>query len=87
MKMKLTKEEQKWLEDVQVLLMNCPSRRMGFYTIGDAMISVYDFTKEKKINDIMDQHSRMDFPEATIKAGADTGKFLMFPNNVHSVSG
>ncbi len=44
--MKLTKAENKWLEDLKAILASCPSKRLGFYTIGDPGISVYDYQGE-----------------------------------------
>lgn len=84
--MKLTAAEQKWIDDLNTLLAKCPSKRLGFYTIGDRDVYVYDFTKEKKIEALMDRRASMDYPTAVneLDAGVDT---LVFPNNVHSVSG
>jgi hypothetical protein len=38
----LTKAETKWLADVEKLLLACPSKRIGAYTVGDDMLFVYD---------------------------------------------
>lgn len=85
--MKLTTAERKWLREMQTLLDACPSNRLGFYTIGDPDVGVYDRTREAKINDIMDTHGKMDFPQAVLDAKAETDFVLTFPNNVHSVAG
>ncbi len=42
----VTKEEKKWLKKLEKLLMNPPSDRIGFYTIGDNDIMAYDMLKE-----------------------------------------
>ena len=85
--MKLTAAEKKWLADLQELLDACPSKRLGFYTIGDPDITVYDRTKEKKIEEIQNSHDRMDYPEAVDKAGAALDIWIKFPSHVHSVTG
>jgi hypothetical protein len=38
----LSKEEKKWLKDLQNILDKCPSDRMECYTIGDNSITIYD---------------------------------------------
>lgn len=38
----LSKAESKWLADVEKLLLACPSRRLGAYTVGDAELHIYD---------------------------------------------
>lgn len=39
---KLTAAEAKWVQKVQALMAECPSKRLGAYTIGDAEIRLYD---------------------------------------------
>ena len=36
----LTAEERKWVKQVQKVLDKCPSKRIGFYTIGDNNIGL-----------------------------------------------
>lgn len=81
---KPTKAEKAWLEELQELLDRCPSKRLGFYTIGDPSVSVYDCSKDAKIYEIADRGG--DFGNAVDKAGARLGD-LTFPFNVHSTSG
>lgn len=38
----LTKVEKKWLAELQTVLDKCPSKRLGAYTTGDAVLSIYD---------------------------------------------
>lgn len=38
----LTKAEVKWLSEVEKLLLACPSKRLGAYTVGDAQLHFYD---------------------------------------------
>jgi hypothetical protein len=86
MSVRLTKAEQSWIEQVQALLDVCPSKRLGFYTIGDSDVSIYDATKDAKIDDIM-MTSNKDYGHAVEEAGADTIAQFIFPNAVHSVVG
>lgn len=85
---KLTKAEQAWLEKLQTVLNECPSNRLGFYTIGDNNLSVFDKRKESKINDAMDagMSGCSDFGPAVDKFNAYLGE-LIFPSEVHSTSG
>ncbi|MBO9427887.1 hypothetical protein [Sulfitobacter sp. R18_1] len=83
--MQLTREEKKWLEDVQNLLDKCPSDRLGFFTIGDANLTVYDRRKDLEIDDIQDT-KRRDFCNAVEDVDARITQ-LTFPSSVHSTSG
>lgn len=85
--MKLNKAEKKWLEDLQAVLDACPSKRIGFFSIGDPCISLYDRGKEKEIHAIMDRKQNLDFPGAVNAVKADIDVQLDFPSNVHSVAG
>lgn len=85
--MKLTAAEKKWIADVQEVLAACPSDRLGFYTIGDPDVVIYDRTKEKKITDIQISHGNMDFGDAVRKANAVLDISVRFPAHVHSVAG
>lgn len=85
--MNLTPKERKWINDVQALLHACPSERLGFFTIGDHDITVYDRRKESAINDLMGENDRLDFPGAVYQAKAETNEYLVFPACVHSVAG
>lgn len=72
---------------MQAILDQCPSDRLGFYTIGDCNVTIYDRSKDSKIYDILDLNDRMDFCSGVDKAGASTEFELMLPSNVHSTSG
>ncbi len=85
--MRLTSDEKKWLSDMQNLLDRCPSKRLGFYTIGDPAIAVYDLTKEAKIHEMLDNGQAADFCIAVSKADAGIAPNLIFPAPVHSTSG
>lgn len=83
---KLTKIEQKWLDDLQAVLDRCPSKRLGFYTIGDRSVTVFDRSKEGQIDALMMSGAENFFCQAVDKVGADLGQ-ICFPANVHSTSG
>lgn len=82
---KLTKAEAKWLDELQDVLNRCPTRRLGFYTIGDPTVNVFDLTKENQINEMMEK-SNKDFCTASDRLGADLGS-IKFPSNVHATAG
>lgn len=85
---KLTKKELAWIEKVQKVLDECPSERIGFYTVGDPMVFLYDRRKEHDIWKFMNTgRNRDDFGPAAIKLGADFGYYLTFPAPVESTAG
>ncbi len=57
----LTKPEKAWLKKLEKLLMNPPTNRIGFYTIGDCELAAYDRTKEDEIHEALDRNERSDF--------------------------
>ncbi|PWC21497.1 hypothetical protein EH206_09660 [Brenneria nigrifluens DSM 30175 = ATCC 13028] len=82
----LSKEERAWVKKVNDLLAKCPSKRLGFYTIGDAYVEIYDRTLEDEINDQMDSGKAGDFCIAVQHVDAALGT-LNFPAAVHSTAG
>ncbi len=82
----LTDIERKWLNKLQKVLNECPSDRLGFYTIGDPMVTVYDRTKEAAIINRQDK-SCDDFGAAVTHCGADLNAYLTFPAQVASAAG
>lgn len=82
---KLTKAEKKWLEELRDVLNRCPSNRLGFYTIGDPRIYVYDRSKDEKIDAHQDRNGR----EFCHSVDALNAGFcdLDFPAPVHSTVG
>ncbi|MGO2724819.1 MAG: hypothetical protein ACTH97_07075 [Raoultella ornithinolytica] len=49
---KLTKKEQAWIDEVNAVLARCPSpKKIGFYTIGDPVIGLYDKRHESECLD------------------------------------
>jgi hypothetical protein len=82
---RLTKKEQAWLDELQEVLDRCPSKRLGFYTIGDAALSVYDSKEERHIEERIDKIGA-EFGYAVDLCKARLG-YLRFPANVHSTAG
>jgi len=81
----LTAAEKAWIRKVNKLLAECPSKRLGFYTIGDPCVEIYDRDQQVEIDAIMDS-GNSDFAPAVDKCDAYLGR-LQFPNNVHSTAG
>lgn len=52
-----TKEEKAWFKKLEKLLMNPPSNRIGFYTVGDNRLSAYDKSQEPEIQSYLDSGS------------------------------
>ncbi|MGO4744032.1 hypothetical protein [Serratia quinivorans] len=82
---KLTKAEKKWLEELQEVLNRCPSKNLGFYTIGDPVLYVYDRRKEQQLDDYQDRHGHVfSLCVDALNAGYCD---LDFPSAVHSTAG
>lgn len=84
----LTKEEKAWLAGVQRALNKGGSGRLGFYTIGDTDIMVYN----KELEDEIDEHQdggAFDLGECIEAVGADFEDMptLIFPAPIHSCAG
>lgn len=82
---KLNKKERAWLDELQELLDRCPSERLGFYTIGDKDVFVYDKRLDKQIDEIQDRCCR-DFVQVVSEIDAGFGE-IKFPSSVHSTAG
>ena len=76
---KLNTKEKAWLKKVQKVLKECPSERIGFYTIGDNDINAFDVNKLGEVFECMDSGGASDFGPAAIKVGADFWRILMVP--------
>lgn len=81
----LTDEESKWLKKLNALMKKCPSDRLGFYTIGDPYVEIYDKSFDREIDDIM-MNSNKDFGPTVHELDAKLGT-IKFPSNVASTSG
>lgn len=83
----LTKKELAWLEKVQSVLNECPSKRIAFFTIGDSFVGLHDASREDEISAYLDD-SGGEWCGAAKDTGADFGGVgLFFPNAVHSTAG
>ena len=82
----MTKEERAWVKKLQRLLSNPPSDRLGFFTVGDRDVTIYDCTKDQEINDYHDTKETGEFCGAVDHFDARLGE-LIFPSGVHSTCG
>lgn len=78
----LTKEEAKWVKQVNALLKKCPSKRLGFFTIGDREVFLYDITHQGEIDD-----NHGDLVLALNRTGYGFEESIYFPNQVQGVCG
>ena len=83
--MKLTQKEKKWVDDVNKLLAKCPSKRIGFFTIGDNNLNIYDTTKDDEICKLQDDD--IDFGPAFESSHALADESIWFTIPVHSTCG
>lgn len=82
----LTATEKKWLDKLKVVLMECPSKRMSAFTIGDAELYVYDNGFDEDIDEMMDKRLASDFCLAVDKLKCELAVIDM-PFYVHSTAG
>lgn len=78
----LTAAEKKWVKQVQKVLDKCPSKRIGFYTIGDNFIGLYD----KDHQEVIDSADE-DLVWALNKTGHGFSESIDFPSAVQGVCG
>lgn len=83
---KLTKKEKEWLIELQEHLNKCPSKRIGFCTIGDSSVFIFDASKIQAIYDIQDAKN-VDFMPAVDRADANFDTSIFFPNAVVGACG
>lgn len=83
-KAKLTKKELAWLQELQDVIDRCPSpEKIGFYTIGDPYICLYDRRHDKEIEFVED-----DLPRIVAHNGWQFDEFTLdFPSAVNGVCG
>lgn len=81
----LTKAERDWIKKLQTVLAECPSDRLGAYTIGDRVLHIYDSRFEARINEIC-QSGTADFCSAVSHLQVDLAT-LRTPFPVHSTAG
>ena len=84
--MKLTIKERAWVEEVNEVLSRCPSKRLGFFTIGDPSVGIYDRTREGEIDTLLDM-GKWEFCTAANSIEALAVATLEFPAAVQSTAG
>nr|DAV78040.1 MAG TPA: hypothetical protein [Caudoviricetes sp.] len=82
----LTIAERKWVEKVNKILAQCPSKRIAFATIGDCDVTLFDVTRYHEICEAVDNGS-CDFIPSADRIGAVFDEVLRFPNQVESTAG
>ncbi|AVX37783.1 hypothetical protein [Yersinia massiliensis] len=82
----LTAAEKKWVKQVNALLAKCPSNRLGFYTIGDSNVMLYD-AKQFKDKGLENDHRDLIGVLADHDLAFDEAFDLDFPNDVEGVCG
>lgn len=85
-KAKLTPAEKAWVKKLNKLLAECPSDRIGFATIGDNPVFMFDSTRYDEIIAKLDR-GVWDFMPAAQNIGAKFDEVLTFPANVESTAG
>jgi hypothetical protein len=83
---KLTAAEKQWIAKLEAVLAECPSKRIGSFTIGDPQIVLYDSSMDAEIGKLMDSRDSYDFCQAVEEVGA-TLCVVDFPFPVHSTAG
>jgi hypothetical protein len=83
----LTKAERAWLDEFQALMNRCPSKRIGFFTIGDPVLCLHDATREDEIGEERDENGG-EWCSAARRLKADFGgETIDFPNAILSTAG
>lgn len=83
---KLTKAEKAWVDGLNKMLAACPSDRIGFATIGDRDVTLFDMSYLGAIGKELDRGGN-DFVPTAAKLGATFSEVLNFPNPVESTAG
>lgn len=78
----LSESEKAWIKRLQKTLDACPTKRLGFYTIGDCDVSIYD----NRFDDIINETESGEFCSAVHDCDAHLGE-VIFPSPVHSTCG
>lgn len=85
---KLTKKERAWIDELQEILDRCPSpKKIGFYTIGDQNIHLYDLRRDKEVQDALHSRASSDWCTAVAAVGAGFEETIDFPSGVLSTAG
>lgn len=78
----LSKREEAWIRRLQKTLDACPTKRLGFFTIGDPDVSIYD----NRFDQHLDAFSDSDFCTAVDRLDVRLGE-IVFPDAVQSTAG
>lgn len=80
----MTKKESDWVDKMNKLLAKCPSDRLGFFTIGDHYVCMFN-------TDILSEDSKLldntDLVGIAASEGALFEEVIYFPNAVNGVCG
>lgn len=88
MSTKLTKKERDWVKELQAVLDRCPSPdKIGFYTIGDPTIALYDLRRLEEVGERLNECSSSDWCTAVQDIDAGFDETLKFPSPVESTAG
>lgn len=83
-----SKKDQAWLDELQAVLNRCPSpKKIGFYTIGDPTVFLYDLRKVKEVENALDTGKASDWSPACSVVGAHIDEVIIFPSPVESTAG
>ncbi len=76
------------MNELQDVLDRCPSpKKIGFYTIGDKSIYLYDLRRMDEIMEALDNRSSMDWCVAVHDMNAGFDEKILFPSSVESTAG
>lgn len=84
--MELTKEEKAWVKKVNKILSQCPSTRLGFASMGDPSIYIFDVTRLDEIYEQLEDN-KGDFIPSAQEIGAVSVECIEFPSAVESTAG
>ncbi|SLX01157.1 hypothetical protein [Klebsiella variicola] len=85
---KLTKKERAWVDEVNSVLARCPSpEKIGFFTIGDPSILLYDLRRIDEVTDALDSRNSSDWCTSVKNIGAGFDETIEFPSSVESTAG
>jgi len=82
----LTKQEKDWVNKLNKLLAECPSKRLAFATTGDSDVSIFNQPQYGAICDEQENNGG-EFISAAARIGALFDEVLSFPNQVESTAG
>lgn len=84
---KLNAKQKRWVERVNAVLAECPTPDdIGFYTVGDAEVFLFDLRRRAAVYSALDK-SASDFCLAVAEVGAGYTEVIKFPQNVDSTAG